>query len=71
MEALGLWGHLPDVSLHGTLEPGGVICSPAVTVLFAPSDRKGEPQHVYHSAIDTAPEGAIMVCEASCAPGSS
>lgn len=70
MEALGLWGHLPDISLFGALEPGAVVCGPAVTVRFAPSSRKGEPQDIYHNAIDTAPKGAIMICEASCAPGS-
>ena len=70
MEALGLWGCLEGISLLGALEAGDVVCGPAVTVLFAPSDRKGEPQDVYHNAIDNAPKGAVMVCDASCAPGS-
>ncbi|WP_119308322.1 RraA family protein [Cohaesibacter haloalkalitolerans] len=70
MEALGLWGCLEGISLLGALEPGKIVCGPAVTVLFAPSDRKGEPQDVYHNAIDNAPKGAILVCDASCAPGS-
>lgn len=70
MESLGLWGHLDGISLLGALEPGQVVCGPAVTVLFEPSDRKGEPQDVYHNAIDNAPEGGILVCDASCAPGS-
>ncbi|QQM31454.1 RraA family protein [Martelella lutilitoris] len=70
MEALGLWGCLEGISLLGALEPGDVVCGPAVTVLFEPSDRKGEPQDVYHNAIDNAPKGGIMVCDASCAPGS-
>jgi regulator of RNase E activity RraA len=34
-----------------------------------PSDRKGEPQDVYHNAIDNAPKGGIMVVDASCADG--
>lgn len=70
MEHLGLWGHLEGISLLGALGPGEVVCGPAVTVLFAPSDRKGEPQDVYHNAIDNAPKGAILVCDASCAAGS-
>lgn len=70
MESLGLWGHLEGISLLGSLELGHVVCGPAVTVLFAPSDRKGEPQDVYHHAIDNAPAGGVMVCEASCAAGS-
>ncbi|WP_168201356.1 RraA family protein [Qingshengfaniella alkalisoli] len=69
MEGLGLWGHLPGISLFGKLKDGDVICGPAVTVLFEPSDRKGEPQDVYHHAIDNAPEGGIMVVDASCADG--
>lgn len=70
MEALGLWGHLEGISLLGALEPGEVVCGPAVTVQFGISDRKGEPQDVYHNAIDNVPKGGILVCEASCAPGS-
>jgi 4-hydroxy-4-methyl-2-oxoglutarate aldolase len=70
MEHLGLWGHLEGISLLGTLGVGEVVCGPAVTVLFAPSDRKGEPQDVYHNAIDNAPKGGVLVCDASCAAGS-
>jgi len=70
MESLGLWGHLDGISLLGALEPGQVVCGPAVTVLFEVSDRRGEPQDVYHNAIDNTPEGGILVCDASCAPGS-
>ena len=70
MEHLGLWGHLEGISLIGSLGAGEVVCGPAVTVLFEVSDRKGEPQDVYHHAIDHTPEGGILVCEASCAPGS-
>lgn len=70
MEKLGLWGHLPGLSLMGSLKATEVVCGPAVTVLFGPSDRKGEPQDVYHHAIDSAPNGAVLVCDASCAEGS-
>ena len=70
MESLGLWGHLDGILLLGALGAGEVVCGPAVTVLFEVSDRKGEPQDVYHNAIDNAPKGGILVCDASCAPGS-
>lgn len=70
METIGLWGYLEGISLLGALNAGEVVCGPAVTVLFAPSDRKGEPQDVYHHAIDNAPIGGILVCDASCAEGS-
>nr|WP_306268844.1 RraA family protein [Pararhizobium sp. IMCC3301] len=70
MESLGLWGYLEGISLLGALEPGAVVCGPAVTVLFKPSDRMGEPQDVYHNAIDNCPTGGIIVCDASCAEGS-
>ena len=70
MEHLGLWGYLDGISLLGALGSGEVVCGPAVTVLFEPSDRKGEPQDVYHNAIDNTPKGGILVCDASCADGS-
>lgn len=70
MEALGLWGHLDGISMLGSLDDGATVCGPAVTVLFEPSDRKGEPQDVYHNAIDNVPPGAILVVDASCAAGS-
>lgn len=70
MEALGLWGHLDGISLLGALDDGKVVCGPAVTVLFGLSDRKGEPQDIYHGAVDNTPEGGILVCDASCAAGS-
>ncbi|MFD1881098.1 RraA family protein [Paracoccus pacificus] len=70
MEALGLWGYLDGIRLFGALDAGRVVCGPAVTVQFGPSDRKGEPQDIYHNAIDNTPKGGILVCEASCAAGS-
>lgn len=70
LENLGLWGYLEGISLLGAMPEGRVVCGPAVTVLFEPSTRKGEPQDVYHNAIDNVPPGGILVCDASCAPGS-
>lgn len=70
LERLGGFGFLDGITLQGRLEPGQVVCGPAVTVKFAPSDRKGQPQDVYHNAIDNAPKGGILVVDASCAPGS-
>ncbi|TBW41358.1 RraA family protein [Siculibacillus lacustris] len=70
LERLGGFGHLAGITLQGRLAPGQVVCGPAVTVQFAPSPRKGQPQDVYHHAIDNVPAGAILVVDASCAPGS-
>lgn len=71
LEQLGGWGYLEGITLQGALAPGQVVCGPAVTVLFEPSTRKGQPQDVYHHAIDNAPKGGVMVVDASCAEGSS
>lgn len=70
LEQLGGYGYLSGISLQGHLEPGQVVCGPAVTVLFAPSSRKNQPQDVYHNAIDNVPQGGVLVVDASCAPGS-
>ena len=70
LEQLGCWGYLEGISLNGALEPGKVVCGPAVTVQFEKSDRKWHPQDVYHNAIDNAPKRGILVVEASCAQGS-
>ncbi len=70
LERLGGFGYLEGITLQGELEPGQVVCGPAVTVLFAPSPRQGQPQDVYHNAIDNVPEGAVLAVDASCAPGS-
>ena len=40
LEQLGGWGYLDGISLKGALEPGKVVCGPAVTVQFEKSDRK-------------------------------
>ncbi|MBA8839900.1 RraA family protein [Brucella haematophila] len=70
LEQLGGWGYLDGISLQGELKPGEVVCGPAVTVQFAPSERRNQPQDVYHNAIDNAPKGGIVVVDASCAQGS-
>ncbi len=70
LEQHGVRGYLPGISLFGTLEPGQAVCGPAVTVLFACSPRKNQPQDVYHNAIDNVPKGGILVVDASCAEGS-
>jgi len=70
LQHLGGYGYLSGISLEGRLEPGQVVCGPAVTVLFAPSKRVDQPQDVYHNAIDNVPPGAVLVVDASCAPGS-
>ncbi|MDR6433596.1 RraA family protein [Brucella pseudogrignonensis] len=70
LEQLGGWGYLDGISLQGTLEPGQVVCGPAVTVQFEPSERRNQPQDAYHHAIDCTPEGGIIVVDSSCAQGS-
>ena len=70
LQQLGGYGYLDGITLEGHLDPGQVVCGPAVTVLFAPSTRVNQPQDVYHNAIDNVPEGGILVVDASCAPGS-
>ena len=70
LQQLGGYGYLSSLSLLGHLEPGQVVCGPAVTVLYAPSKRENQPQDVYHNAIDNAPPGGILVVDASCTPGS-
>ena len=70
LEQHGVRGYLPGITLFGALEPGKVVCGPAVTVLYAASPRKNQPQDVYHNAIDNAPKGGVMVVDASCAEGS-
>ncbi|TPW30635.1 RraA family protein [Pararhizobium mangrovi] len=70
MERHGAFGYLEGISLFGHLEPGQVVCGPAVTVLFAPSNRRDHPQDTYHYAIDHCPKGGVLVVDASCSPGS-
>lgn len=70
MDKHGAYGHLKGLSLFGSLEAGQVVCGPAVTVLYEPSTRVGQPQDVYHAAIDGVVKGGILVVDASCAEGS-
>jgi 4-hydroxy-4-methyl-2-oxoglutarate aldolase len=64
------YGFLGGLSLYGTLEPGQVVCGPVATVLYEPSERKGEPQDVYHAMIDRIVKGGILLVDSSCAEGS-
>ncbi|WP_421950933.1 RraA family protein [Pelagibacterium sp.] len=70
MDRFDAYGHLKGISLLGVLAPGQVICGPAVTVLYEPSPRKGQPQDVYHGAIDGVVKGGVLVVDSSCAEGS-
>lgn len=70
MDKHGAYGHLKGISLYGALAPGQVVCGPAVTVLYEPSTRVGQPQDVYHGAIDGVVKGGIMMVDSSCAEGS-
>lgn len=70
LEQLGGWGYLEGISLMGALDPGKVVCGPAVTVQFEKSTREWQPQDVYHNAIDNTPAGSVLVVDASCAQGS-
>ncbi len=70
LDAHGGYGFLEGISLQSELAPGDVICGPAVTVLYRPSERRGVPQDAYHGAIDGVSAGDILVVDASCAEGS-
>lgn len=64
------YGYLEGISLQGFLKPGQVICGPVSTVLYEPSTRRGQPQDVYHGAIDSVVPGGILLVDSSCAEGS-
>lgn len=70
MDRFGAYGHLKGISLFGVLAPGQVICGPAVTVRYEPSERVGQPQDVYHGAIDSVVKGGVLMVDSSCAEGS-
>ncbi|WP_029620882.1 RraA family protein [Pseudorhizobium marinum] len=70
MDKHGAYGHLKGISLFGSLAAGQVVCGPAVTVLYEPSTRVGQPQDVYHAAIDGVVKGGVLMVDASCAEGS-
>lgn len=66
----GAYGYLAGISQYGVLAPGQVICGPAATVRYRPSRRTGQPQDIYHGAIDAVVPGAVLVVDSSCAEGS-
>lgn len=70
MDRHGFYGFLKSLSLQTTLKPGEVICGPVHTVLYEKSTRTGQPQDVYHNAIDNVAKGAVLVVDSSCAEGS-
>lgn len=70
MDHHGFYGFLDGITLHGVLKPGQVVCGPVSTVRYAPSTRTGQPQDVYHGAIDAVVKGGIILVDASCAEGS-
>jgi 4-hydroxy-4-methyl-2-oxoglutarate aldolase len=70
MDRLGAYGFLSGISLRGVLNDGEVVCGPASTVRYKPSTRTGQPQDVYHGAIDTIVKGGILFVDSSCAEGS-
>lgn len=70
MDPLGVYGYLKGISLFGILKPGQVVVGPVSTVLYEPSTRTGQPQDVYHGAIDAVVPGGILFVDSSCAEGS-
>jgi 4-hydroxy-4-methyl-2-oxoglutarate aldolase len=70
LDGRGPYGYLKGMSQFGTLHPGQVICGPVSTVLYEPSTRVGQPQDVYHGAIDAVVKGGILLVDSSCAEGS-
>ncbi len=66
----GVYGYLAGLENFGILKPGQVVCGPVSTVLYEPSTRTGQPQDVYHGAIDAIVPGSVLVVDSSCAEGS-
>lgn len=64
------YGYLKGISQFGVLAPGQVVCGPVSTVLYEKSSRVGQPQDVYHGAIDAVVKGGILMVDSSCAEGS-
>jgi len=64
------YGYLAGITPFGVLKPGQVVCGPVSTVLYEPSTRKGQPQDIYHGAIDAVVPGGILMVDSSCAEGS-
>lgn len=70
LDGRGPYGYLKGISQYGVLKPGQVVCGPVSTVLYEPSTRVGQPQDVYHGAIDAVIKGGILLVDSSCAEGS-
>jgi len=70
LDGRGPYGYLKGISQFGVLQPGQVVCGPVSTVRYEPSTRTGQPQDVYHGAIDAVVKGGILVVDSSCAEGS-
>ena len=70
LDGRGPYGYLKGISQFGVLAPGQVICGPVSTVLYEKSARTGQPQDVYHGAIDAVVKGGILMVDSSCAEGS-
>lgn len=66
----GPYGYLAGITQFGVLKPGQVVCGPVSTVRYEPSRRTGQPQDVYHGAIDAVIPGGILVVDSSRAEGS-
>jgi 4-hydroxy-4-methyl-2-oxoglutarate aldolase len=70
LDGRGPYGYLKGVTQFGVLHPGQVICGPVSTVCYEPSTRTGQPQDIYHGAIDAVVKGGILMVDSSCAEGS-
>ena len=70
LDGRGPYGYLQGISQFGVLAPGQVVCGPVSTVLYEKSSRVGQPQDVYHGAIDAVVKGGILMVDSSCAEGS-
>jgi len=70
LDGRGPYGYLKGISQFGVLAPGQVVCGPVSTVRYEPSTRTGQPQDVYHGAIDAVVKGGILLVDSSCAEGS-
>jgi regulator of RNase E activity RraA len=70
LDGRGPYGYLKGISQFGVLAPGQVVCGPVSTVLYEKSSRVGQPQDVYHGAIDAVTKGGILMVDSSCAEGS-
>lgn len=70
LDGRGPYGFLKGMSQFGVLKPGQVVCGPVSTVRYEPSTRTGQPQDVYHGAIDAVVKGGVLLVDSSCAEGS-